>query len=206
MGLSTVIPYQLSRIQPHTFAPFSKRLKRLFDSMDKKYQEAADYYGFNCMGCEENCCLTRFYHHTLLEYLFIYDGFKTLDREQQNKIKHRAAEVCRHTDLADEKNQPVRLMCPLNSDGMCLLYAYRPMICRLFGIPHELQQHGMEIVYHPGCDVFSEQCSGKRYFKFNRTPFFIKMANMELELRQTVGIRQKIKLTVAQMIKTFGDG
>jgi len=47
---------------------------------------------------------------------------------------------------------------------------------------------------------------GKGYFTFDRTPFFIEMANLELALKQTVGIRQKIKLTVAQMIKTFGDG
>ncbi len=174
--------------------------------MDQKYKEAADYYGFNCTDCEDNCCLTRFYHHTLLEYLYIYEGFKTLDRKQQNKVKRKAAEVCRQTDLADNKDQTVRLMCPLNREGLCLLYAYRPMICRLFGIPHELQQPGMEVVYHPGCEAFSEQCLEKRYFKFNRTPFFIEMANMELELKQTVGIRQKIQLTVAQMIITFGDG
>jgi len=206
MGMQSVIPYQLSRIQPHATAPFIERLKRIFESMDQKYQEAAEYYGFNCKGCEDSCCLTRFYHHTLLEYLYIYEGFKTLDQKQQNKVKRDAAEVCRQTDLADNNGHSVRLMCPLNWDGLCLIYAYRPMICRLFGIPHELQQPGMEVKNHPGCEAFSEQCMGKRYFTFDRTPFFIEMANLELALKRTVGIRQKIKLTVAQMIKTFGDG
>jgi len=174
--------------------------------MDQKYQEAADHYGFNCTGCENNCCLTRFYHYTLLEYLYIYEGFKTLDKKQQNKLTRDAAEICRKTGLADETGQPVRLMCPLNGGGLCILYAFRPMICRLFGIPHELQQPGMEVMFHSGCEAFSERCMGKGYFTFDRTPFFIEMANLELALKQTVGIRQKIKLTVAQMIKTFGDG
>jgi len=203
MGLPTVIQHQLSRVQHHTYAPFVKRLKTIFASMDSKYKEAADYYGFNCTGCEESCCLTRFYHHTLLEYFYLHEGFKTLDQEQQNQIKHKAAEVCRQTDLADEKDQPVRLMCPLNCDGRCVLYSYRPMICRLFGIPHELQQPGTEVAHRPGCGVFSEHCLDKGYFKFNRTPFFIEMAKMEMELKQTVEITQKIKLTVADMVITF---
>lgn len=171
--------------------------------MDLKYKEAADYYGFHCTGCEDNCCLTRFYHHTLLEYLYIYEGFKALSEHKQNEVKQKAAQVCRQTELADAKGLPVRLMCPLNCDGLCLLYAFRPMICRLFGVPHEMQQSGAETVYRPGCGTFSEQCLAKDYFKFDRTPFFIEMAKLEMELKQTVGIAQKIKLTVADMVVTF---
>lgn len=203
MGLPTALQYQLSRIQPHTYAPFLKRLETIFESMDYKYKEAADYYGFNCTGCEDSCCLTRFYHHTLLEYLHIFEGFKTLDQKLQYEVKNKAEKVCRQTALADENNQPVRLMCPLNCDDLCLLYTFRPMICRLFGIPHELQQPGQKVVRRPGCGVFSELHLAKDYFTFNRTPFFIKMAKMEMDLKKTVGITQKIKMTVAQMLITY---
>lgn len=194
---------QLSGIEQSIYVPFLSRLQAIYTDMDRKYKEAADYYGFDCTGCEDNCCLTRFYHHTLLEYFYIYEGFKTLGQSRQNKVKHKAAQVCRQTELADAKGQPVRLMCPLNSNGLCLLYAFRPMICRLFGIPHELQQSGVEAVYRPGCGAFSEQCLEKDYFKFDRTPFFIEMAKLEMELKRTVGIAQKIKLTVAEMVITF---
>ena len=108
MGLPTVTPYQLSRIQPHTFAPFFKRLTKIFASMDQKYQEAAEYYGFNCKGCEDNCCLTRFYHYTLIEYLYIKEGFHCFENKKQVEVKQRSLAVCRKTDEADEKGKPVQ--------------------------------------------------------------------------------------------------
>ena len=173
--------------------------------MDLKYTEAAEYYGFHCEGCEDNCCFTRFYHHTLLEYLYLFEGFKTLDREKQDEVTQRASDVCRETVLADKKGQTVRLMCPLNSGGLCLLYDFRPMICRLHGISHELKQTGIGVVQGPGCEAFSKQCPQKGSFTFDRTPFYMEMANLERDLKQAVGMTQKLKFTVAQMINTFGD-
>jgi len=193
----------LSRIQHNTYAPFLDRFKIIFASMDRKYKESADYYDFNCTGCEDNCCFTRFFHHTLLEYLYIMEGYGTLDHEKQVEVKRRALEVCRKNDEAEEKGMPVRVMCPLNFDGLCLIYDYRPMICRLHGIPHELQRPGQSIMYSPGCDTFTKQCQEKELFKFDRTPFYVEMAELEKELRQSVGVRQKIKLTVAQMLVMF---
>ncbi|MFC1811069.1 hypothetical protein ACFL03_00050 [Thermodesulfobacteriota bacterium] len=174
--------------------------------MDQKYNEAAEYYNFHCTGCEDNCCFTRFYHHTLLEYLYIYEGFKTLDQKKQTKIIQKASEVYRKAVPAAEKEQTVRLICPLNLDGLCLLYAFRPMICRLHGIPHELQQAGEGIVHHPGCGAFTIQCQEKTYFKFDRTPIFIEMAGLEKDIRQAMGMTRKIKMTISEMVKTFGDG
>ncbi|MGB2688239.1 MAG: hypothetical protein WBC36_04575 [Desulfobacterales bacterium] len=206
MGLPTVTPYQLSRIQPHTFAPFLKRLTKIFASMDQKYQEAAEYYGFNCKGCEDNCCLTRFYHYTLIEYLYIKEGFHRFENKKQVEVKQRSLAVCRKTDEADKKGKPVQQMCPVNFGSLCVLYPYRPMICRLHGIPHELQRPDQGILNSPGCAAFALKCHGKKRFKFDRTPFYMQMAALEKEMKQAVGVTQKIKMTVAQMIVTFGDG
>jgi Fe-S-cluster containining protein len=206
MGLPTVTPYQLSRIQPHIFAPFIKRLKKIFASMDQKYQEAADYYDFNCKGCEDNCCLTRFYHYTLIEYLYIKEGFHGLEDKKQVEVKQRSLTVCRKTDEADRKGQPVKQMCPVNFGSLCVLYSHRPMICRLHGIPHELHRPGQGILNSSGCGTFALKCHKKTYFKFDRTPFYMQMAALEKEMKQAVGMTQKIKMTVAQMIVTFDDG
>jgi len=206
MGLSTVTPYQLSRIQPHIVAPFLKHLKRIFASMDKKYQEAADYYGFNCKGCKDNCCLTRFYHYTLVEYLYIKEGFHCLENKKQAEVKQRSLTVCRKTDEADKNGKPVKQMCPVNFESLCVLYPYRPMICRLHGIPHELQRSGQGILNSPGCGTFTLKCLGKQRFKFDRTSFYMQMAALEKEMKQAVGMTQKIKMTVAQMIVTFDEG
>jgi Fe-S-cluster containining protein len=193
----------LPKIDGKTYAAFLEQLRIIYSAMDKKYQEAADYYNFHCTGCDDSCCFTRFYHHTLLEYLYIMEGYHALVNEQKVQVRNRALEVCRKTREADEKGTPVRLMCPLNVNNLCLIYTYRPMICRLHGIPHVLQRPGQGALYSEGCEVFTKQCQGKERLEFDRTPFYIKMAELEKELKQAVGMTRKIKMTVAQMVTTF---
>jgi hypothetical protein len=202
----TVTQFQLSRIQPHIFAPFLRRIERVFASMDQKYKEATDYYGFNCKGCEDNCCLTRFHHYTLIEYLYIREGFTCLENKKQTEVKQKSLAVCRKINETDEMGKPVKQMCPVNFESLCILYPYRPMICRLHGIPHELKSPGQGTLTSPGCMTFTMKCQVKKRFKFDRTPFYMQMAALEKEMKQAAGVTQKIKMTVAQMIVTFGDG
>ena len=171
--------------------------------MDQKYREAADYYGFNCTGCEDNCCRTRFHHYTLVEYIYIKEGFHGLENKKQDEAKQRSLAICRKTDEAHENETPLKEMCPVNFGNLCVLYPYRPMICRLHGIPHQLQRPGQGILNSPGCGTFSLRCHEKKRFKFDRTPFYMQMAALEKEMKQAVGMTQKIKMTVAQMIATF---
>lgn len=187
------------------YRPFLERLKSVYEAMDAKYQAAADYYGFDCKGCDDNCCFTRFYHYTLLEYLYIFQGLNNLHGEKQAQIKRRAQDVCRKTDGADALGVSVRVLCPLCVGSLCLLYDYRPMICRLHGVPHELKRPGGRWVQASGCDTFGRQFHGKPNFRFDRTPLYREMAGLEQELRQTLGMPIKIKMTVAQMIKSYGD-
>ena len=196
------MPLNLEQIisNQNNYSPFLKKLETIWADIGKKYQESADYYGFFCNGCEDSCCYTRFYHHTPLEYLFIMKGYSTLEHEIQNQVTERALEVCAKTVEYDKTGKTVRLLCPLNFDGLCILYEYRPMICRLHGISHQLQRPGQGIMYSPGCEAFEKQCEGKKYIKFDRTPFYVEMANLEREFRDSVGLTQKFKMTVAQML------
>lgn len=179
---------------------FLKQLRAIYASMDLRYSKASAYYGFNCTGCEENCCMTRFYHHTILEYIYILEEFHNLDPDKQTEIRARALVVRRKTVEADRKVKPIRQMCPLNSGGKCILYSSRPMICRLHGIPHELHNPRREITYGQGCEVFLKQLGEKDYYRFDRTPFYIKMAALEKDLKQAAGITTKVKMTVADML------
>ena len=194
------LPVKKIKSQYNKYSVFLDRLKVIYTAMDQKYQEAADYYGFYCEGCKDNCCRTLFYHYTLLEYFYILEGYSTLEYDRQVEIRDRALEVCGKIDEAEKKGMKVRLMCPLNFDDMCVLYAYRPMICRLHGIPHELQRAGQNVIHSPGCDAFTEQNREKIYFKFDRTPFYIRMAELENELKRAANITQKLKMTVAEML------
>jgi len=196
--------FEQIRSNYNKYSPFLKKLETIWADMGQKYQEAADYYGFFCDGCENNCCYTLFYHYTLLEYLFLMKGYSALEHERQNQVTERALKVCDRTPEYDKTGKPVRLLCPLNVDGLCILYEYRPMICRLHGISHQLQKPGQDIMYSPGCEAFTKQCDGKKYIKFDRTSFYIEMAKLERKLREALGFTQKIKMTVAQMlIKTY---
>jgi Fe-S-cluster containining protein len=203
MHLPLMKPDMKIGIDRNDYVPFLDRLSTLYAAMDRKYREAADYYGFQCNGCEDNCCFTRFYHYTLLEYLYIMNGYHLLDTEKKEKVKHRALDICRETEKSDQNGDAVRLMCPVNISGLCLLYAYRPMICRLHGIPHELTIPGRGVSKASGCGDFTRICSAKQYYTFDRTPFYAQMAVLEKELRESVGAMNRIRMTVAEMITTF---
>ena len=189
--------------QHQLYEPYLKRLTNIYAAMDEKYALAAEYYGFHCAGCDDNCCNTRFYHHTCLEYLFIQKGYYTLNKHQRVEIKNRALRICREMLAANTKATAIQPMCPLNFEGQCILYAYRPLICRLHGIAHEFHRPDRKVVYGAGCEVFTKQCGEKRYFKFDRTPFYLEMKSLEKELKMVQAFAGKFKMTVAEMIETF---
>jgi Fe-S-cluster containining protein len=193
----------IAKIDPRKQADHLDELDRLFERMDRAYLQVADRYGFVCNGCEQNCCLTLFYHHTILEYLFIKSGYQTLAPAEQAALRRRAGQVLAVYDRAGTGQQKVREMCPLNREGRCRLYRYRPMICRLHGVPHQLCKPGGMALPGPGCAEFEKRHGRQVAVRFDRTPFYIQLADLERRLRNTFGLHQKIKMTVAEMIATF---
>ncbi len=192
----------------HRYLPLLKRLEMLFGEMNRAYAAVAGRYGFQCNGCADNCCLTRFYHHTLLEYLYLAEGLRSLEPDARHWIRKQALRVVARIDDADRRGEALRIMCPLNRDERCRLYRFRPMICRLHGIPYELQRPGGHLIKNPGCDAFFNQCRQRGqtdYIRFDRAPFYRQMAALEQELRRKTNYSDKIKLTIAQMLVTITD-
>ena len=188
------------------YLPLLERLAGLFHKMDQAYEAVAARYGFHCSGCVDNCCLTRFHHHTLLEYLCLFEAMRALPSTECRMIGDAARTVIERTAAADARGEALRIMCPLNSEGRCRIYHHRPMVCRLHGIPHELRHPDGRVNRQPGCDAFFAQCrrGGKRdYLPFDRTPFYRQMAQLEQALRQAMGFNRKIKLTIAEMLATM---
>ena len=56
------------------FIPLGNALIEIYAAMDHAYSVIADQLGFVCSGCEENCCRSRFYHYTYLEYFYLLEG------------------------------------------------------------------------------------------------------------------------------------
>jgi Fe-S-cluster containining protein len=198
-------PLENNRMADPIDIAFLDRLKQIYAAMDRAYNWAAGHYGFACDGCRDSCCRSRFYHHTIIEYDYLIEGLKTLNSEKLKAVTSRALLVVEETARADKSDAGVRLLCPLNFDELCILYTYRPMICRLHGIPHELQKPGQNPVNGPGCETFDRRCGPKGYFKFDRTPFYRQMAMLEQEVKQTLGFDGKIRMTVAEMILSIAE-
>ena len=193
---------KIDLIEPAVLADFMQQLKRINAVMDDAYDRAAQQYGFACDGCRDNCCRTRFYHHTLIEVVYLKEGLMTLNADRQDRVKLRAITVMDTIEKARDNREAIRLMCPLNVDTRCILYPYRPMICRLHGIPHELKKPGRPSIRGPGCDTFDSRCGHKPYIPFDRTRIYRDMAKLEQDVRRSIGYTAKIKMSVAQMIIT----
>ena len=133
-----------------------EKLEQLFVKMDAAYDTAAKQHGFVCNGCEENCCKTLFYHHTFLEFFYLVQGLRKLDAETRKTLYKRAQKVCFSPITTASADTVFRKMCPLNQNGRCQLYAHRPMICRLHGIPY-LLGFGQAQKEGEGCDDFYQQ-------------------------------------------------
>jgi len=174
------------------------RLSETYKIMDKAWDTVAAQYGFKCDGCEDNCCTSLFFHHTFIEKAFLLHGFECLTPGIKEQVLALARNYCNKTFSNGDRPVSLKLMCPLNQEGQCLLYGYRPMICRLHGLPHELHRPGCSPVTGPGCRAGCFE--GHAYVPFDRTPFYKEMARVEMSFRQSTGKNDKIKETVAQML------
>lgn len=130
--------------------------ERLLSSVDQWFARSMAASGAN-IACGQGCssCCRGLFDITLLDAFFLKKGFDMLPVAVRQPILAQAEERCAALrsawpDLAppyilnvrpeeewdalmpDEDETP----CPLLAkDGTCLVYAYRPMTCRLHGIP-----------------------------------------------------------------------
>ena len=170
----------------------------LYNTMDKTWNKVAADYLFNCTGCEDNCCKSLFFHHTYIEKAYFLHGFNAFNQDKKEKLLIKAKNYCKRTFPQSLEIKSLKIYCPVNENGQCLLYPYRPMICRLHGLPHELTKPGFNPVMGPGCNA--GMFDDKAYIKFDRTPFYQQMAQIEITFRQNLNKTGKIKETVAQML------
>jgi Fe-S-cluster containining protein len=136
-------------------APFFKRYEALANSADMVFTNVKAQFP-DCVACDNGCsdCCHALFDLTLIEALYINHHFNriyhgaakkkmggkanTADREVY-KLKRKAfkdfksgrPEVEILSDLSME-----RVRCPfLNSNNRCDFYRFRPITCRLYGIP-----------------------------------------------------------------------
>lgn len=190
-------------LPPHRiWRPFVDQIDSVFQAIDSDYDRIAQNYGFECRGCEDNCCRSLFYHYTWCERLYLIIGLEKQPPAEARIITEKARRVVQRDALIHQGHELPRQFCPANRDGRCALYDHRPMICRLHGLPHVLRPPGRPVVPGAGCGWFDQHHDPKSADPLDRTPFYQQMAALEQSLRRALGqdYAPKFKMTVAQMI------
>ena len=179
-----------------------KRLADLYSRMESEYDALASRLGLSCAQCPDNCCTSYFQHHTYLEWAYLWKGLSTLDSEHTNMVLARARDNVRQAEKTLAQNQRPKLMCPLNEDGLCILYPYRLMICRLHGVPNQVRMPTGQIKQFPGCVKCQELTAHLDHIPMlDRTSMYIELAQLE---RDYVGSRRrhlpKVDMTLSEML------
>jgi len=108
-------------------------------------------------GFETDECCFQYFDLQLIEVIYRNNKMnKTLKSDVRQEVIHKAVEVSKKTreikrrlcekgdDCDDGKNALVdaytkeNILCPLNRESRCSLYEYRPIRCRLHGVPNNL--------------------------------------------------------------------
>jgi Fe-S-cluster containining protein len=175
-------------------------LYEVYEDIDNAYNESARYYQFSCEGCEENCCNTVFYHHTLIEYFAVIDGFDSLPEDVKEEALGRAKEYIKELNKYRGKEPLLKRFCPLNFDGLCMIYKSRPLICRIHGLPGYFKHPTKGIQHFSGCKRFERLNNSSREKLIDRTKFYTQIATLESQLRRDMNYVIRFQKTIAEMI------
>lgn len=132
------------------------RYQRLLQRIDSWFEECCNSYGKEIV-CTKGCsaCCRGLFEISLLDARLLQEGFKKLPEDVRSSCLNKA--ISRRNDLSslwpdfshpyilnklphdDWQEMPEDDMTPcplLGPDGRCLVYEYRPMTCRLHGLPN----------------------------------------------------------------------
>ena len=137
------------------FSPYFKKYEALVAMADEAFEKMKAEYP-DCVTCKIGCsdCCFALFDLTLIEALYLHHQFKDrlTDQKQEalvskaNQVDRQIAKLKRKAmkDLRDGKDETLileelaglKVRCPLlNSDEQCDLYDFRPITCRLYGVP-----------------------------------------------------------------------
>jgi len=184
----------------------STRLADIYQAMEKQYESVAREIGLTCSGCPDNCCDSYFLHYTYSEWAYLWQGIRALGDEARTRLVTRSRQYVEQSTRLVSSGQRPQLMCPLNEEGRCSLYAHRLMICRLHGIPASMTRPDGRTLRFPGCfrcqEIVQEKYDREQDVPgMDRTDLLGKIAALESDL---LGGRRhlypKVKRTIAAMI------
>ena len=184
------------------FTPFFKQYEEVLAMADKVFERVKSEHP-ECVKCKTKCsdCCNALFDLYLIEALYINDNFnkkfKGSERErliEKSNIADRTIYKLKrkaYKDLESGKDEneilskmaEERVRCPLlNDDDMCDLYEYRPITCRLYGIPISIGGAS----HTCGLSAFAE---GKQYPTVNLEKIQNKLYEISVELVKEIKSR-----------------
>ena len=135
----------------YLFEPYDNLVSKADQAFERM---AGEFEG--CIKCESHCadCCHAVFGLFMIEAVFLKHDFDQLAKEERDAALHRGSEADKEFEKLERsleifKDDPqmrgyslakARIRCPLlNDDNECILYPYRPITCRVYGIPTMIQ-------------------------------------------------------------------
>lgn len=185
------------------FTPYFKKYEALVSVVDEIVEKVKKEYPA-CVNCKKGCtdCCYALFDLTLIEALYLNHHFKktfgadTEMMERANKADRAIFKLKKqaYKEFTEEQKNEVdilhemgreRIRCPLlNERELCALYEYRPITCRVYGIPTLIQ--GMS--HTCGKSGFTE---GEKYPVVNMDKLFEQLNRISTDLVAAIETRYK---------------
>lgn len=177
------------------------RLADLYALMDRAYTAAADKVGFACQGCDgAACCTVDVPVYTFTEMHYLRRGFSSLDEGRRRIVLDRCRIMLEAKSTNPTGDAYRGAVCALSFDGLCGLYAYRPMICRLAGIPHFFVRPDGSTRESGGCHRYEREILPFHpATRIDRTQFYRVMGEIEIDAVKALGARTAPR-TIAEVL------
>jgi Fe-S-cluster containining protein len=141
------------------YSPIFKKYEKIVDLVDSAFERVKKQNG-DLVKCESGCsdCCHALFDLTLVEAIYINHRFLELFKDQKreeiieraNSADRKIYKIKRQAFKEIEKGQnevkiladigAERVRCPLlDKEDRCELYQYRPITCRVYGIPTAIQ-------------------------------------------------------------------
>ena len=182
-------------------------LADLYARMEAAYNATAATAGLTCAGCETNCCVSYFQHHTYAEWIYLHKGIRLLAPKTREALFARAEKYMARVKECLARNELPDAMCPVNENGRCTLYAHRLMICRMHGTKNIMRLPNDptgKVETFPGCTRYVNLCGNadtNALPPLDRTPFYQELAALEGQVRSRTQVQlARVNMTIAEMV------
>ncbi len=186
-------------------AKLGRELEEIYEKLQQEYGQVARSLDFSCDGCSDNCCDSYFLHHTYAEWAYLWVGVSQLSRARQQELIDRAKRYLEQCEQALSEDLSPQVLCPLNENGLCVLYKHRLLVCRTHGVPAAMTRPDGRTLRFPGCfrcqEIVESRDEQEQVPYVERTQMLRKLAFLENELLQNRRhLVPKVRLTIAEML------